>query len=415
MVYEPKSARPTTPTTDDAPIRDAKNPKSAKDPAAGMTFEEGQAQRQPAAEADWRAEIAKNRDALVSAAKMTRLYTDREGNSYIEMFNDPRLERARRHYCDKVGAQPQADKNGSGDSEGADAQGLPDWFNAIQNQLIDNAEWSVDQEVMQLLLTAYLNATDGDNAANVMAFFEHVGKSELNEQAEDLSYGAGAKVSTSKSKAEAMKKTTNWCQQASNDALAQGLARCGYTFKGRKPQKMEISRFGARPKTMMPQGLMAAIAATLFPTLKPPEDGGEKATGGYWGSVKCWGAKLEAGDMCSFVSKSSSRGNAGHAVTIVGCDMSGDRRKVRYVSGNAGSKTAGSGAIRVEETTWIAPPKGGFDIYQERPKEAGAVWVFSITKSSQLQPDALDKVRTQNPGLMNRLDLVYTPENDRRS
>ncbi len=40
--------------------------------------------------------------------------------------------------------------------------------------------------------------------------------------------------------------------------------------------------------------------------------------------------------------------------------------------------------------------------------------MFSITKSSQLQPDALDKVRTQNPSLLSRLDLRYDPKNDKR-
>ena len=72
------------------------------------------------------------------------------------------------------------------------------------------------------------------------------------------------------------------------------------------------------------------------------------------------------------------------------------------------------GSIRIEEATWVAPPAGGFDIYKDRPREAGTVWVYSITKSSMLQPDALDKIRNESPSIMAKLDLVYDPAQDRR-
>ncbi|MFO0745228.1 MAG: DUF4157 domain-containing protein [Myxococcota bacterium] len=381
---------------------------------------------------DWQDQIAKDRDALVKGAKIETV-PGPDGQSSITTFKDARLEKARQYFCQQLRLRRRRRWHGragrgrrragsggrrqrrrrvpgagaragqargqaaggakvSGDSEAGEVKSAPHWFSVFQDHCIDTGKWDKDQKVLQILVSAYLYATMGTAPANVLAFFDHAGKSEYNGQAEDLAYGAGARGGD---KTKAMQDTKMWCQQASSSAYAQGFANCGYTFTGRSVPAWIAQQVGVQPPasafdtSVQPpklkpgatvdipsaaQPVLAVLLAKDIPKLVPPDpsEQGGKPVGQLSGVDGCWGGKVEGGDLASFVSHSSTTSTtggyaAGHAVTIVEVGEGGDARPIKYVSGNAGSHVQGNGSIRFEEALWVKPP-ANFKLSTTRPK-----------------------------------------------
>src|SRR5207237_2953960 len=101
-----------------------------------------------------------------------------------------------------------------------DVKSFPLWFSGFQNHLTDNSSWGEDERSVQALLEAFLRARTPNAPANVLEFYRHVGKSEVNKQSGDLAAGSvGAE---------------NWCQQASTQAVVRGLEANGLRFKPRQ-------------------------------------------------------------------------------------------------------------------------------------------------------------------------------------
>lgn len=462
-----------------APAPAAASGDKAATPGGGAQGQEGEktAADEPG---DWLDAIIADRDALVNGARVTHLLLDMEGTTERVGFADAQLEKARRHFCAQLGVadfetspgaapaasdqpaeqqgaasttgdQPGAQQGAAskpaaapkpkrtmGDSEARDVSFAPRWFNAFQEHCVESGQWTKDQKVIQILVSAYLKGQMGDAPANVLAFFDHVGKSEKNGQAGDLSYGAGATPGAGKTKEQAMKSASMWCQQASTDAYAQAFNRSGYYFLPRTLTALEAAnRFGyPLPKANLegntPKGqvtigsksqsvLAVIVVAKDMPQLAPPnpDDKAGTAQGQIGGAKDCWATKLEPGDMASIVTSKSSvakepgQYGGGHAITIIEAAGGGGARPFKYVSGNAGSQTANNGTIRVEEGVWMEPP-ASFDRDTTRPQNSGEVYIYSITKTSKLQPNVLDDIRKKDPAGLKAYGVTYDAAKDQR-
>jgi len=352
-------------------------------------------------------------------------------------FGDGSLENARVHFCGQLGVAAKdldvyeeaeaeseseaaashkapAPEQKGGDSSGKDLGGAPAWFNVFQINCILSGEWTKDQKVIQILVTAYLKAAHGDVPANVAAFFEHCGKSEQNNQAKDFDASADIECNTSaKTKGDKMKKTENWCQSASSSVFARGLNNCGYTLKPRPIPAAKQKYFGGATNISDQTGLAGLIASEINSFMPPnPDDKSKK--GAFSGAMDCWAAGVEPGDMMSFVSGGSALAAAGHVVTIISCDSGEESRTLSFVSGNAGSSLATNGSIRAESATWEKPP-GPIDLHKDRPKDAASVWIWSITKRSQVSPTIIDRTRSDDPGKLDSFyHMSYDPSKDKR-
>lgn len=135
---------------------------------------------------------------------------------------------------DIAGGPKEQKPQGGGTTGGADNSGKavedhPGWVQAMQMELYTSSQFGPDQKAAQKLVQAYLNAwsaqASGGLNSTVEEFNRHIGGSEENGQAGALGGSKGA---------------MNWCQDASTRALIYGLLRKGLRFQtaGGRPTKI---------------------------------------------------------------------------------------------------------------------------------------------------------------------------------
>lgn len=241
-------------------------------------------------------------------------------------FTNPTLQRILVYYAKHWGefdwrTATSDQSEGSAGQTGGDltpkwVKDFPLWVNVFQDKLVNSPSWTIEEQTVQALLTAFLRAhtkaaLGGKLSATVAEFFSHVGKSELNRQSEDLVRGSiGNSV---------------WCAQASSEALVHALQAAGL--------RPIPSRWQKQPEMLYMGWLTTTIEKKRVAIITPPTS---------------YQTPLEPGDRISVVSKTSPL--TGHVATVVQ-DTGGS---IRVVSGNAGG---GGGSIRIDEVIRETPPK----------------------------------------------------------
>ena len=315
---------------------------------------------------------------------------------YSGFFTNSMLDSALTYYAAKFGvglegpmadAKPTEDvaKGGpkGGDSSAKDVVSFPKWFNVFQNRAIDAKKWDDDTAAVQAVLAAFLRKKEKQTPANVLEYFDHVGKSESNTKADDLTPSAkGA-----------------WCQGAATAALIRSLHHAGLFFIP-KTATRDYPWFNVKKGgRITDQAILCGMFLEGGRTAEIGEGG--SATQKMFGGASAWTAPLDPGDMISLVHTGPPL--SGHVATIVG--TSGD--VIRMVSGNAGSHVSGSGSVRVEEVIRQTPPKEyNYDTESTKgnaepsnmslikpgvnvPMKDPYIWVTRVSKTSRLDPSVL--------------------------
>lgn len=240
-----------------------------------------------------------------------------------------------------------------GHSGGKGVESHPKWVHQFQNKLIAErptrspggspAQQTISESALaaQQLLRAYLSAWSvkkrgmipgAPQHSSIDEFFRYIGASETNRQAGPLG-GSG---------------TENWCDTASNLALARGLMRQQLRYAIPLPVKFDESTKRQRSDEERWQIELRNQAAQTHKWSQLP--GHQTGGPGASNETAAYTAALFPGDIITIIGQETPA--EGHVATVV--DFEGDA--ITMVSGNARGTEPAKGAVRVEQTIREIPP-----------------------------------------------------------